>query len=226
MDFKKNLHYFESSSLTLAVIILIIGFILFLGSPLWGILVVALGAALLYFKIKKRIKDEYIDEVYSEMYKEIKEAGIKKLGLDEDEVKVIEPVVFGGICADNIRTQVLFKVGKDRKLRTSNYQASVFFFGEDQLYYYSRVKSIIKDEIKEYTEEYFYTDIVSASTTSDVVTSKDAVTNKEFTENVEYFKLTTTGGNSIQAALREDGTVDKAINGMKQLLREKKKQRV
>lgn len=226
MDFKKNLHYFEASSLKSGIIVLVIGFILLLASPLLGILVLALGAALLYFQIKKRIKDEYIDELYSQMYKDIKEAGIKKLGLDEDEVKVIDPVVFGGIYTNSIGKRFLTKVGKDNKIRTSNYQVSVFFFGEDQVYYYSRIKSIIDNEIKEYTEEYFYTDIVSAATTSDMVKFTDAVTNKELTENYEYFKLTTTGGNSIQAAMRDDGRLDKAINGMKQLLRDKKKQRV
>lgn len=226
MNYAKNRKYFEPIKLKPGVITTIVGIMGLFGSPIVGIILIAVGAGLLYFQLSGRPADDEIDNLYSEMYNGLKEAALKKLGLDEEQVKVIEPVVFGGIYDRNIRNQSYYTTGKDGVVRTSNYQASIFFFGEEQVYYYTRIKSIIEDEIKEETEEYFYSDIVSAVTSSDAITYTDAVTRKAKVQNFEYFKLTTSGGTAIQAVVQDDGSLDKSLNGMKQLLRDKKKQRV
>lgn len=225
MDYAKNKKYFKPVNLKPGLIVLGVGILALMAKPIVGIIIAAAGAGLLYLQLGGKPSDAEIDKIYAEMYEGVKQAALKKLGLDEDQVKVIEPVVFGGIYDKNIRSQGYYRTGKDGRVRTSNYQASVFFFGEEQVYYYTRIKSIIEDEVKEATEEYFYTDIVAAATSSDAVTYTDAVTKKSQTQNFEYFKLTTSGGTAIQAAMRDDGSLDKSINGMKQLLRDKKKQR-
>lgn len=224
MNYDRNKKYFKHQSLKGAIIILVIGLIMtsFTGGVIYILISVGIGGAIIYSKIAGRPTDSEIDQICQEQIKNLKEQALKKLGIDEDQVKEATPIQFDGYCYENISTAWLYHRGKDRRDRSSNYEAVMFLFSAEQIYCYKYKFSIIAEEKRESTEEYFYRDVVAASTASESKTykSKDG----EVTINFEFFKLTTSGGTSISAAIFDMGNADRGINSMKSLLRNKKQQ--
>ena len=219
MNKTKNEKYFKEFKIKPFVIMIAIGVLGGFASPV-VFLLAAIGIGLLVLKIKGRSTDAEIDASYESEIGSIKEKALKKLGLDEDEVTAIEPIVFYGNYHKNISKGLWYKRGKDDIVRASNYQAVVLFFSEQQVYSYTYAFSIIADDRRESTDEYFYRDIVSASTNTDNV----EVTLAGKKENVTFdeFLLTTSGGTSISATLRDHNDADRSIKAMKSLLRQKK----
>lgn len=235
MNYERNKKYFNSEGikknatwedLKIPVIVLGVGvvvlFIPFL--TLIGIIIAIIGGFMLKSKLGKQefVTDEEIDRVYREEVSNAIKKGLEKLGLDEDEAKTINPIVISGTYNKKIAKEVMFKKGKDERVRSSNYEVAVLFFSDSQVYSYTYRFSITENEKNEETDEYFYKDIVSISTSSTTETVRDSVTGNEDTFNLEYFRLTTSGGTSIQCAIWDLGAVERSIQGMKQLLREKK----
>ncbi len=221
MDYKRNKKYFETVKIKPFVIMIIIGLLAGLANAA-GFILLILGIALLVMKLKGRPTDSEIDQVYASEVNGIKEKALKKLGLDEDEVKAIEPIVFDGNYFPNIQKQSWYTRGKDEVVRASNYQAVALFFSEEQVYSYTYAFSIIGDEKREATDEYFYRDIVSASTKTDNVEVNFGGKVGKENVTVDEFILTTSGGTSISATLRDHNDADRSIRAMKQLLRQKK----
>lgn len=223
MDFEKNKRYFEVTSYKWPIIILVVGIILvFLKVMAIGLIAIGLGALLIYLKLSKKVSDEEIDKAYEAGLARVKEKALSKLGIDEEQVSLIEPIRIEGLAFENVRsTPWRVKKGKDDKIRTSSYKAIFLFFSEQQLYCYSYIFSIIADEWKEETDEYFYKDVVSVSTSSlnEEYTDSSKV---KWTYNGESFRLTTSGGTSISALVRNEEDASQKIMAMKQLLREKK----
>lgn len=142
-----------------------------------------------------------------------------KLGIDEEEVHEIEPVMMEGYLFDNTAYQKRRK--KDGKWVSSGFELSWLFFGESQVYIYT--KTIYTDETraKEDTMEYFYKDITAFKTGSENVDIYDKITNKHDYVNTTNFQVVVPG-DSKMIAVRDAGTLEHSIQGMKQLLREKK----
>ena len=225
MNYKRNKKYFSQIKLKNSIIVIVAGLLLLYvlpsGSKDLGYIVAAVGAVLICLNISGRPSDSEIDDICTKEIENAKQKGIKKLGLDEDEVKLIAPISIKGHYYRDISTHVKYKRGKDNQWRTSNYETVVFFFSEKQVYSYKYRFSLIANERNESTDEYFYKDIVSVATSSDTVTPKGD-SGKDTSINFEEFKLTTSGGTSITCSVWDLGAVEKAIQGMKQLLREKK----
>lgn len=220
MDFEKNKKYFTSASklpMKNIIIVGIIGLIALAIKPFIGIIILALIGVFVYMKIQNKVSDEHIDTEYKKGFSGIVNKGLDKLGIDEDEVTLIEPIVIHGPYYKNIASGYYSKKGEDNRWRSSNYEVAVLYFSEKQVYSYNYRFSVVENERNESTDEYFYKDIVSISTSSDSITN-----NNNETFNLEYFKLTTSGGTSISCSIWDMGEVEKAIRGMKQLLREKK----
>lgn len=225
MNYERNKKYFKSTSFKNPIIAIVVGLLLLAALPgsgkVLGFIVAAVGGVLIYFQTAGRPSDNEIDDICAKEIENAKEKGLKKLGLDEDEVKLIAPITIRGHYHRNISTQVQYKYGKDNHWRTSNYETIVLFFSEKQVYAYKYRFSLIANERNESTDEYFYKDIVSVATSSDTITIKDT-SGKDTSINFEEFKLTTSGGTSITCSVWDLGSVEKVIQGMKQLLREKK----
>ncbi|WP_040952026.1 hypothetical protein [Gorillibacterium massiliense] len=224
MNFVRNKKYFFQVKFTGQILIIILGAIMLFApgvGKVFGIILIALGAYLIYAKIKGQPTDAEIDEIYAKEMEVGLQRALGKLGVDEDEVKLIDPIVIAGPSHKTISTPVWHKHGKDGFWRSSNYETVILYFSEKQVYCYTYRFSIIGNEKNESTDEYFYKDIVSVSTSSE---------NKEFRNangriqpvKYEEFKLTTSGGTSITCTIKDAGSVEKSIQGMKQLLREKK----
>jgi hypothetical protein len=186
--------------------------------------------ALRYFMVengclKKTVKDEEYDAIVSGYLSRLntKEKAINKIGLDEDQIKEIEPVHFEGYYFDGKKT--FFKMGKDGKYRSSAYQVSWLFFSSTQVYLYQTTFNLDEDGKKEITEEYFYKDITNFSTSSDTVETPywDIKQKKSLLKNVDSnrFRLVVPG-DSFYCQMAQNDYTERAIQGMKTKLREKK----
>ena len=173
---------------------------------------------------KKPITDEEYDQMVVAVLNanDYKRLALNKIGLDEDQVKEIEPVHFEGFVYD---AQSLSKLGKDNKFRSSKYQVSWLFFSANQLYLYQNTFNMDEDGKKEATEEYFYKDVTNFSTSSDTVETPfyDPKQDKEILKNVDSNRFAiTVPGDKFYCSLEQNEYTERAIQGMKAMLREKK----
>lgn len=222
LDYKRNEKYFKPLKLKLPIILIIIGLILFFISPVVGVVVLIVGALILALQFIGRPSDDEFDKIAHSTVGDIKSEALSKLGVDEDEVKLIEPITFEGYDFHNISSQSWYKLGKDGNYRSSNYEGCIFLFSENQVYFYSKRVSLIKKESKINTDEYLYNDLVSAATTSEVATFKNNK-GKDESYTYEHFVLTSTGGTKTPASIQtNDPSTEESIKGMKQLIRQKK----
>lgn len=173
---------------------------------------------------KSPISDAEYDEMIGYVLNcyDFKKKGLEKIGLDEDELKEIEPVHFEGYQFD---TNCLSKQGEDGRWRSSKYQVSWLFFSVNQVFLYQYTFNMDADGKNEATEEYFYKDITNFSTSSDTV--ETSVFNKETNKN-EIQKINsnrfavTVPGDKFYCSLEQSNYTEQAIQGMRSLLRDKK----
>ena len=157
----------------------------------------------------------------------IKEKALNKIGLDESEVNEIEPVHFEGYYYDENKTYA--KWGKDRKWRSSAYQVSWIFFSDTQVYVYQYTFHMDENGKKESTEEYFYRDITNFSTSTDTVeklvldkvSCNGTATYVHKDVSTSRFALVVPG-DKFYCSMNQNDYTERAIQGMKAKLREKK----
>jgi hypothetical protein len=169
------------------------------------------------------VSDSEIDKAATDyLEKVLKSKALKKLGIDEEQVQEIAPIKFNGYDYKNlVGSEPKHIKGEDGRIRSSHYNAVIFFFSAEQVYCYQlRLSLWEEDRTQETTEEYFYRDIVSVSTNSEPIIFEDF----KIPFNTEYFKLTTTGGTYMQAYVFDMGDAERSIQSMRQLLRNKKRQ--
>ena len=226
INYERNKKYFKQPSLKPGLILIVIGLLLTLilrdAGKVVGILGLLGGAALLYFQFAGKPADAEIDSDAASTVADVQQRALGKLGLDPDEVTLIDPVVVHGYYYKNIASGVQVKLGNDRVFRSSNYEGIVLFFSEHQLHAYKFQFSLVSpQESREQTDEYFYKDVVSVATQSETFQINDIKGNSQQV-NFEEFKLTTTGGTSITSSIRDEGSVSRVISGARNLIREKK----
>ena len=173
---------------------------------------------------KKPISDAEYEEIVKKYLnaQDFKKKALNKIGLDEDQVKEIEPIhfegyVFGGNC--------LAKRGDDGQYRSSEYQVSWLFFSDTQVYVYQNSFFLDEDGRKERTEEYFYKDITNFATSSDTEETPeyDHKQDKTVLVNVDTNRFAiTVPGDKFYCSLEKNDYTERAIQGMKAKLREKK----
>lgn len=156
-----------------------------------------------------------------------KQKALNKIGLDESQVSEIEPVHFEGYYFDEKKTYA--KWGKDRKWRSSAYQVSWIFFSDSQVYVYQYTFNMDEEGKNERTEDYFYKDITSFSTSSDTVEkevlekvscSGEATYSRKSVDS-NFFSLVVPG-EKFSCSMEQSDYTERAIQGMKAKLREKK----
>ena len=186
--------------------------------------------ALRYFLVedgclKKTISDAEYDALVQSVLQTInsKQKAINKIGLDESELQEIEPVHFEGYVFGDKNS--FSKPGKDNLWRSSKYQISWLFFSATQVYLHQFSFNLDEDGKKESTEEYFYKDITNFSTTSDTVETPywDNKQNKSLLKNVDSNRFAlTVPGDKFYCSMTQNDYTERAIQGMKAKLREKK----
>ena len=164
--------------------------------------------------IRIKVSDAEYDKAVQLVLEFLKEQALEKLGVDEDEVSEIEPILFGGYDFSNY---TLSKQGKDGIWRTNKYKVVYLFFSQNEVHCYTLEFSTSESKSIESTDVYFYKDVVSVSTCSKSV----KIEGKEYEH--EMFKLVTAGGTVLEVSLKDvEKNSRNSINAMRQLLREKK----
>lgn len=174
---------------------------------------------------KKPISDEEYDAmVMKELKKtDFKKRALEKIGLDEDQLKEIEPVHFEGFVYDD--NSFSKKSEKDGLWCSSKYQVSWLFFSSTQLYLYQNTFNMDRHDKKELTLEYFYKDITNFTSSSDTVQSRvwDYKEHKTVIEKINSNRfMVVVPGDKFYCSLKQNDDYERAIQGMKAMLREKK----
>ncbi len=173
----------------------------------------------------KRITDAEYDNIVSSATKQsnFKQKALDKIGLDETQVNEIEPVNFEGWAfGKNVGWA---KYGMDNKPRSSAYQITWLFFSSSQVYIYKSTLHFDKDDKKIATEEYFYKDITNFSTITDTVEQSFWNNNlkKYEVKNIDSNDFAiTVPGDKFYCSMKQNDYTERAIQGMKAKLREKK----
>lgn len=171
----------------------------------------------IWFVFEKKVTDTEYDAAVQLYLFDIKQIALEKLGIDEDEVKEVTPIVFGGY---NFDKGTISKLGKDKIWRTNKYEVVCLFFSKNEVHCYSYEFFTTNEKDRKYrenTEVYFYTDIVSVSTSLTTTKLENGVSVEH-----EFFKLTTKGGTALEVSLTDVEGAKNSINAMRHLLREKK----
>jgi hypothetical protein len=158
---------------------------------------------------------------------DFRQKALNKIGLEESQISEIEPVHFEGYMFDEKKTMA--KWGKDKVWRSSAYQVSWLFFSSAQIYVYQYTFNMDEGGKKESTEEYFYKDITNFSTSSDTV-EMWALDKLSFQGEASYARKNVdtnrfaiiVPGDKFYCSMDQNDYTERAIQGMKAKLREKK----
>lgn len=153
----------------------------------------------------------------------IQKAALKKLGLVEDDpdLKTVAPITLQGPKFDGYWRQAV-----NGRYRTSKYELTYIVFKKEQvLLYIANIDLLDPNKKKESTLEFFYSDITSVSTTtvSTKPKQKDAEGHEVQEIDTEAFVLIVPGDKISLAFTPYDGFDESCINGMKALIRERKR---
>lgn len=229
LNYASNRRYIRDKNIRDPLVLIIIGLLFrpFIG--FFAIDLIVVGVVWLAFQFVGVISDkEYDANVRSGTYG-IRERALSKLGLDEEEVQEIEPITIEGYKFADAH---YFKKGADEVWRTNVYETAMLFFTKNEVQCYKYTFSTINNYHQESTDIFFYQDIVSVSTLNVPVPRPRRGFLAKVIQifgwrmvkwvNYEAVSLCTAGGNSFEAAIRDVDNVQRSINAMRQLLRQKK----
>lgn len=166
---------------------------------------------------KNMTDDEYMQLVLKKRDSiNFKEKALSKIGLDEDEVREIAPAKFEGFVFKNAYA----KRRANGCWVSSAYQVSWVFFSSTQVYIYRHTFNMDEDKKNESTDEFFYKDVTSFSTSSETEIAR-GLGNEKFEVETNRFCMVVPGD---KLYVPMDGVADSEtiIQAMKQKLREKK----
>lgn len=188
---------------------------------LWGILIIMISK----YKQKKMkltyeeqlVTDEEYDRISFSQIANIKEEALECLGIDEDQIKDTEPIIFSSY---KLQDWTRAKKGKDGFWRTDSVECVFLCFSNQAVHCYTLKYNTLMQKKTVSTDVYFYGDIVSLSTVSDSITMKQG----EDSEEVSYdsFKIITAGGTAFSVGIRDREKAVRSINAMRSFIHEKK----
>ena len=246
MNYKKNARYFKKNrALSVVLIYLATVVVAVLGVLLWfvfgpnaqkhsgvliliGIILASVGgfgvllhSVICLVRVIARPSDQEIDAVYQMLADEATATALEKAGFSADTEVQAKPVVLSSCFYENIFTDFKIKVGRDKAMRSSNFANFVLLFDSDQILIYRNSRSIIREEWKYSISEYYYSDIVSLTTT----VSAETVTDKsgEHVVKKETLNLITSSGAEIELPFQNNDEAKDAIIQLRQILRSKKR---
>lgn len=233
MNYNKNKKYFRRNPSAKGVVLgVIVAIILFNISVLWGVLASLAVVALVYFLYFGKPSAAELDAMAANMLTDIKKRAFPKLGVEEEEVSIANPIEFWGYnfgwdLNDDANQQALHVRGSDGRWRSSEVFVGGFYFSEDVVHYYYRIASLVSDAVKEGTEEFFYKDIVSVKTETEDRAFRDPKTGKsdeKYRVRYEKFALRNSGGESTNCSVNSSSEAEAAVNAFRALLKQKKLQ--
>lgn len=210
-----------------------------------GLIVVGISLAVIFAVIGgSKPTDQEYDFWLEEQAQRVINQAAAKLGLDLSQVpgeplQIHSFVLFGKDAQSYRADELRWKVGKDGKLRFSVNIYTRFFPAEHHLAVFaSDINALNQSAHNVKTEEYFYEDIVGATTgdEQDYFTIKD----KNYQYRTQRFALKINSGDSIGATIGAtptdnkqnlptfaipDSGVDRTVAQLRSLLRDKKQRR-
>lgn len=166
---------------------------------------------------KNMTDDEYLQLVLRKRDSmNFRARALSKIGLDEDEVNEIPPAMFEGFVFKNAYA----KKRANGRWVSSAYQVSWVFFSSTQVYIHRYTFNMDEDKKNESTDEFFYKDVTSFSTSSETETAHGLGDSKFEVETNKFCMVVP--GDKLYVSM--DGVADSEaiIQAMKQKLREKK----
>ena len=235
-------NYFKKLPAWAIVFIVIGGITLLIGlsgsgkAVLFGLVLAGLGAFAIYSYIQGKPTDQQMDEWLEEDLHRLSEKALVKTGTDKDETKADAVTVTGPRFWRIGGASILWKRGNDGTLRYSPMEVSVINFTEHQLLAYTCVLDrTTGNPLNESTEEFFYKDVVSVSTTTKSDTQDMGTLGNIQMNAAEYFILLNAGGGELKVFLRDPTLIsrmgggeipttraEKAIAAVRSMLRAKK----
>jgi hypothetical protein len=199
----------------------------------------------------KVMTDSEYDALVQSKVANSKKRALQKFGLDEDEVKEINPAQYGGYNFPDIiygkkRTYetsyeddddiMYVKIRPDETKVSSSYTKIWLFFSDAQIYMWELEFRLDKTWEREETQEFFYKDVTSLTTFTEtsiipkVIEAKGWFKNESIHEvkvNDTSFKLTVPGlqgrkGAGIDVPMENTEENNNRIHAMRQKIREKK----
>lgn len=146
----------------------------------------------------------------------LRQKALNKIGLDEEEVNEIPPAVFEGYVFKN----AFAKKRANGSWVSSSYQVAWLFFSAAQIYIYRYTFNMDEDKKSESTDEFFYKDVTSFSTSSETETAH-GLGDEKFEVETNKFKMVVPG-DKIFVSMDGVSNSEDIIQAMKQKLREKK----
>ena len=141
IPYKDNEKYFKIVSYKPYIITVVVGALLLLSGEaalaLLGLIAMSGGGLAGYQAYAGRPSDESIDAQLRKMLSTLRQRAIRKLGIHESEVSLIEPTVFGSYVLDPmVGSSLKVRRGKDGALRSNHLEGIVLFFAEQELHAY------------------------------------------------------------------------------------------
>ena len=167
-------------------------------------------------KTRKYPSGSEYDLVVKELIKKQGTNARECVGLDSSEVDEIDPVSFEGykfIGAGKTK-----KDSQDSLWRSDLYEKVTIFFTNSEIHIYKAFLNTITSKVTETTDVLFYDDVVSVSTKNEI--------EKIGNDSIEYisFNLITKGGNNMSVALNGNEDIQRSVNAMRAMIKEKKTQ--
>lgn len=178
---------------------------------------------------KPLVSDEEYDQMVMAKVKSTnwKERALNKIGLDESQVSEVEPIHLEAFYFDE---KTIDRFGEDKKWRSSRYQISWVFASDTHIYVWQYTFSMINDEKRERTEEYFYKDITNFSTRTGTYEKETGELEGCLSKKIEWTRknvdfnqfVVVVPGDKFECSTEDSEYVESSVQGLKAKLREKK----
>ena len=217
MKYNENKKYFDKDSkVSRPYLWYAIGFLFFLmGLVVHPIILWLIALVFINFGVNAQIKTQVLDKAAKAQLKKVHSQALIKLGINNEAVKEIPPIVFDGY----IYNDAMVKKGIDGKYRSDKYKALVFFFSSNEIYCYSYEFSLTSDVQNETTYVFQYRDIESVS-----LQTEHASTTIEKNTSFDYtvFKLAAKDGKSLACTVNIAKKAQNSVKNMLAIIEQKK----
>lgn len=150
----------------------------------------------------------------------LRESAMSKLGIVEEQLEEVKPFYIYGPKFDGYYRPI-----KSGGFRSSQYEYTYIFFTQDQVLFYTRSLDLLDpSKKKESTQEYFYQDITSISTSTLSKEVSNKLEGKKEEVETEAFVIIVPG-DKVNMAYTGNELTNESVKGMKNLLRNKKMSR-
>lgn len=234
MDFKGFVKYFKPKNIIPQIIggfIVACGVILAIMGGLglfMGLIIIAVGLAIIIFAREARPSDADVDEAVQKRTKDIEQDAMGEVDVHEKLVKAFAPVTFKEfdfsgqeLDPDNFSMQR----GSDGKYRTNRYSAAVILFAQEKLHIYMLRFFLTKDEEETNVLSQPYTELKEART--EKRTRSFVMYSGKNAKSVELEFMTimienNAGETIFEMPVHDSAEVDDTVETINRLIRSKK----